>query len=306
MQASLFYGKPVGVMDVSAGGAQHYALQPTTLTQISAPTTTANVTCNGVVNFCQGATTGGTWTNAAYYFAITYIDALGGESPGSTTANFTFGTSGTGVLSVVSPPATAGAVGYRVYGGTSYAASYSLPISSSTCTLSTQFTLYPVCAIGAAGTFLGPATTGQLVPLAGGSAAAYNPNPMSHTAFGLRPVATQWYGFQQDYGPFVVSGALTGGQQVTLATVQLPTGFLNSIGRSLRISYDVTLTPSTGTVQMLTSIGDVTDNSSGQAKAVCTSIGKTKIQSVEIKPKCGHIEKTKPSAPRRDNSVGGS
>jgi hypothetical protein len=106
MQGSLFYGKPVGVMDISSGGAQYYALQPTTLTAISAPTTTANVTCGSTVTFCQLATTGGSWTNASYFFAITYVDALGGESPGSTTANFTFGASGTGVLGVLSPAAT--------------------------------------------------------------------------------------------------------------------------------------------------------------------------------------------------------
>jgi hypothetical protein len=48
--------------------------------------------------------------------------------------------------------------------------------------------------------------------------------------------------FQSHYGPFVAYGALTAGQIAVLGSVNLPTGYLNQIGRTIRVSGKVALT----------------------------------------------------------------
>ena len=267
------------IHDISNGNDTWYNLQPSTLTAISAPTTSANLTCATTAGLvCQSATTGGTWPNSAEYVGDIYVDCLGGWSAASTTANLTPSASATNVLQYNSPAATAGACGYLPFGGTTYnSADYVLPVTSANCTLSTSFTGYPVCAIGATATMLGPVTTGSLIPQAGGIAAAYNPNPQSHTTFAYRPSQRPGYQFQVNYGPFTACPALTGGQLCVVGTIQLPTGFLQNlgIGGTIRFTFDVSNTPSTGGTAsgIDVEIGDITDFSSGTPKIVCTLNG---------------------------------
>ncbi len=145
------------------------------------------------------------------------------------------------------------------------------------CTPSTKFTGYPVCAIGATATVLGPIVTTQLIPQSGGIANAYNMNPHSHTTFALRPSQKAGLGFQTTYGPFTACPALTAGQLCVVGTVPLPTGLLQNlgIGASVRFSFDVTNTPSTGgtATGVHVEIGDITDFSTGTPKIVCTLNG---------------------------------
>ena len=63
-----------------------------------------------------------------------------------------------------------------------------------------------------------------------------------------------------------------------LGTVPLPAGYLNYIGKTIRVSGKLTLTPSTGgTDQLIVGIGDTTDFTTGTPKAVCTLTQTTAI-----------------------------
>jgi len=256
----------ITVEQLNVAPEQSWNVQPSTLTALATPATRSATAGNTQV--ISGTATG-TWTAAATYVCVTYVDMLGGESPCSATYNLT--ATASVALNFAAPAASTGAVGWRAYAGlSSLSTAYQLPISSSTCTLSTQ-TPYPTCAIGAAGVFPTPSTTTALAPAAGGIAATYRPNTQSHTTFAYVPATGPTYGLQSNYGPFVISPALTAGQSVVLGTVPLPTGYLNYIGKTIRISGKLTVTPSTqGSIQLLVGIGDVTDFSTGTPKAVCT------------------------------------
>jgi len=255
--------------------AARFTVQPSNSTAISAPTTaTTSATCSSSVTVCVLATTGGTWANATYHPGFVYVDYLGGMSAASADATLAAGSSGTGVFQFTSPTATAGAAGWLPWAGTSLAAGYVLPVTSTVCTLST-YTPYPTCAIGSNATVLGPSTTGPIRPVAGGLANVYNMNPLSHTAFQFSPGRGSVPGIQENYGPFTVTPALTAGQLGVVGTVPLPVGFLNTIGRTLHLSFDVTNTPSTGgTAQGVdVEIGNVTDFTTGTPKIECIGNG---------------------------------
>lgn len=268
------------IHDISNGQDTWYNLQPSTLSALAVPTTSANLTCATTAGLvCQSATTGGTWPNSAEHVGEIYVDSLGGWSVASVDHSLTPSASGTNVLQFNSPAASTGAVGWLPFGGLAYnSTTYVLPVTSSNCTLSTLFTGYPVCAMGATATVTGPVTTTSLIPQSGGIAAAYNPNPQSHTTFAYRPSQRPGYPFLQlNYGPFTACPALTAGQLCVVGTVQLPTGFLQNlgIGGTLRFSFDVSNTPSTGgtATGIDVEIGDITDFSTGTPKIICTLNG---------------------------------
>jgi hypothetical protein len=277
------------IHDISNGQDTWYNLQPSTLTTISAPTTSAASTCATTAGLiCQVATTGGSWPNSAEIFGEVYVDAVGGWSASSTTAGFTPSASGTNVIQFNSPAASTGAAGWLPFGGLTYnSATYMLPVTSTTCTLSTTFTAYPVCAIGSNATILAPVTTTSLNPQYGGIAAAYNPNPQSHTTFAYRPSQRPGYQMQLNYGPFTACPALTAGQLCVVGTVQLPVGFLTSvgIGGTIRFSFDVsnTLTTAGTNTGIDVEIGDITDFTTGTPKIVCTELHPTSTGTVNAK-----------------------
>lgn len=273
------------IHDISNGQDTWYNLEPSTLSALAVPTASANLTCATTAGLvCQSATTGGTWPNSAEHVGDIYVDAQGGWSVASVDHSMTPSASGTNVLQFNSPAASAGAAGWLPFGGLAYnSTSYVLPVSAvgsggnATCTLSTQFTAYPVCAIGATATVLGPVTTTSLIPQSGGIANAYNPNPQSHNAFAYRPSQRPGYQFQLNYGPFTVTPALTAGQFGVVGTVQLPTAFLQNLGimGTVRFSFDVTNTPSTGgtATGIDVAIGDITDFSTGTPLIICNGKG---------------------------------
>ena len=243
----------VTLEDVTGPQTEYFNVQPTTLTAVTVPIPrvgTAATGCTGSNTVCDG-TAVGTWTNAAVYFCVTYVDLLGAESPCSTTAHYT--TAGSVALNFLAPAAMTGAVGWRAYAGASYATAYQLPITSANCTLTTLETVQPACAVtnasygqvGSNGVFPTPTVHTQIPPQTGGVAAAYNPNTQSHTTFAWIPSLTPGPGFQTNYGPFAKLAALTGGQSVVLATVPIPLAELNYIGRTVRYTGTVSLTYAT-------------------------------------------------------------
>jgi len=238
------------VLEDTRYGEQYWSLQPSTLTQISAPTTLTGTT----VTFT--ATPVGTWPASPEYFCITYVDALGGESPCS--ASYTQTPTVNYTLNIASPAASTGAVGWRAYGGiTSVAVAYLLPITATNCTLTTLESVIPACAIGSAGQWATANTTTTLLsPLALGVTLQNNPVPQSHTAFAYAPTSalSALSPFQTSYGPFA-SGTIasaTAAQNAPLGTIELPAGYLNTIGRSVRLTGKIVGgATSTGTLEIV-------------------------------------------------------
>ncbi len=121
----------------------------------------------------------------------------------------------------------------------------------------------PACAMGANAVFTAPNTTWTILrPNATVSAGALasptvnivTPQPQGHTTMAYAPAGNQFpQYFQTHYGPFPQFGSLTSGQVSYLGSVNLPTGFLNTIGRTIRISGKVVLgTVNTSTLPAIT------------------------------------------------------
>lgn len=218
--------------------SNYWVMTPTTLTTISAPTTLTSTTLTAV------ASPVGTWAASSYSFCITYVDALGGESACS--GNYTATPTVNYSIVYASPAASTGAVGWRAYAGTTNSAgAYLLPITSSTCTLTTLESVMPACAIGSSATFSAVyVNTAPSAPLALGVTNTVNPVPQSHTTFSYQPCGSSPAPFQTNYGPFgsgTISSA-TASDLTPLGTFELPPGYMNQIGRTVRVSGKISLT----------------------------------------------------------------
>lgn len=239
----------VAIEDLSGRAPRYFTIQPTTLTALATPATrSATADATQVVS----GTATGTWTAVSTFVCVTYVDQLGGESPCS--ASFSFTATASVALNFAAPAASTGAVGWRAYAGvTGTSTQYQLPISSSTCTLSTQ-TPYPTCAMSSAGVFPTVTTTTALAP--GYTINTYRPNPQGHTTFGYQ--AAKDFGLscgvlpvQTDFGPFIASAGGTTGQIEVLGTARLPDSCLNSIGKTIRVSGRITMTSGTSETPVL-------------------------------------------------------
>lgn len=248
-------------------GFRWYSWQPSTLTSLAVPTT-----LTGTTAVFSGT---GTWTAAAQHLCVTYIDAVGGEGPCS--LDYSVTPSSSTSLTVTSPAVSTGAVGYRVYGGASYNGAYLLPVTASACTLTTLETVMPACAIGAASTF--PAiflTTTTFRPNAQTSPVVNInlPYPQGHTTMAYQPSGNSPSLFQANYGPFVAFGSTTSAQVDVLGSVNLPTGYLNTIGRVIRVTGKIAATVNTAAVPTVTlSLGWVGGTTAGAPVALCTNVG---------------------------------
>ena len=266
----------VSILDTSAatvtqngtnGGqwGQLYTPQPSALTALATPATRSATA--GATQVISG-TAVGTWTAVATYVCVTYVDIQGQESPCSATYNFT--ATASVALNFASPAASTGAVGWRAYAGiTGYSTAYQLPISSSNCLLTTLETVQPACAIGAAGVFPTPTTTLKLHP--GYVVATYNPNDLSHTTFAYQPSAKTPSSCtpESNFGPFLATSGGTTGQQEVIGSVELATGCLNYIGRTIRITGKIAATiVSTETPTIKVMLGPTF--TTGTPTAICT------------------------------------
>lgn len=259
------------------GVAQRFwSMQPSTLTVIPPPATlVSSATLAGGVSFTASPV--GTWATSAYYFCITYVDALGGESGCSASYTITPGTTSYS-LNVISPIASTGAVGWRAYGGiTSTPLAYLLATSATNCTLTTLETVMPACAIGSNGVWstLYVSTT-SLSPVAQAVTAVNNPVPQSHTTFAYAPSSVNnLVPFQTNYGPFSTTtvASATASALTILGSFNLPAGYLNTIGRTVRVSGKLLLTAgasSTLSVQLM--MGWAGGLTAGLPVAVCNAV----------------------------------
>lgn len=200
----------------------------TTVTPVSAPTalSTAAAT-NGLITT---ATTGGTIpASSTYRLAATYVTAPGGETAISTdsasTATIATGSgTATNTITVTSPAASTGAVGWRIYMSAASGASLSeiLYVSSCVSASTGQTVLNGVCAIGSNAVITAVLTGTATIPAI--SSAFVTPQPTS--VISAIPLS---------YPPFTNVATISAAATGTLGEVNLPAGFLNTLGRTIEV-----------------------------------------------------------------------
>lgn len=209
---------------VSPSGAVAF----TSVTSVAAPTalSTAALT-NGILTT---NTTGGTIpASSTYRLGITYVTASGGESTLSidtaSTATIATGSgTATNTISITSPAAATGAVGYRVYMTAASGATVTEILYAPTCTASSlQTTLAGVCAIGSPATITAVITGTATVPAVSNAFIT----PTAPTSV-LQAVPGS-------FPPFANIGVVAAAATGTIGAVNLPAGFLNSLGRTVQI-----------------------------------------------------------------------
>jgi hypothetical protein len=226
-------------------------------TVFSAPTVLAGqAACDATHNFCSDSVAVGTWAAVAYFGCIAYVDIMGQEGPCSTTATFTAVVSK--AIDVGAPAAATGAVGYVIYIGTSYLLASSVAITPSVCTMTTLETITPACAVtnttyGQAGStfgvnalFTGGAqvatltvvtSPGKLLATTASATTAYigTPNGRS-TGYVYGP--SSHMGIPGVLGvsrPFTITSAAATTVPNVVATVNMPPGVMNYLGRGFRV-----------------------------------------------------------------------
>lgn len=169
------------------------------------------------------ATTGGTIpASSTYRLAITYVDASGGETlisvdTASTSTIATGAGTATNTISVTTPAALTGAVGYRLYMSAAGGAAGSEILYAPTCTASTLQSVLPnVCAIGSNATITAVITGTQTVPA-------------------ISTAYSRAGGSSQAYPPFPALGTVTAGTTATMGLINFPVGYFNELGRSIQV-----------------------------------------------------------------------
>lgn len=238
----------VDIVDIANGYT--WTIAPNSVTVVSAPSAATSATVASQVGVV------GTWTAVTEHVLFTYVTADGGETVAS--ADYSFTATVSLAIGGTGPAAATGAVGYRVYIGTN---------ATTLC--------YQVPVIAANGTVIqcGPIAAfkiGTAFSVATATVAA-NLIPVQNTAFptGVQPVASDnmAQSFATVSGPFTATGSVT--STVTeMARVALPLGFLNQVGRTLRISYDGSWTPA-GTAKLILTIS-LTSVYTGTATTIWT------------------------------------
>lgn len=243
----------------SQGGAGTIFAAPTVLS--------AQAACDSTHTFCSDATVAGTWTSGTLYGCVAYVDIMGQEGPCSTTANFT--TVVSKAVDVGAPAASTGAVGYVIYlsliGG-SYAASYAVPITSAVCTLTQLETTTPACAVtnttyqqvGSSAQVIAPTVNtspGMLLATTASATTAYVGTPNGRSvAYVYAPSSRVGIPGVPGYSlPFSITTAAATTVPNVVATINLPPGYMNQVGRTIRVCAFASSTgTSTATVTQFT------------------------------------------------------
>lgn len=202
--------------------------QPASLSVVAAP----SAATSGTVASLTGVT--GTWTSGTVHAVFSYVTANGGES--LTSSDYSFTATASLAIGGSGPAAATGAVGYRVYlstvGGST---DYQVPLITGNGTL---IQCGPILAFKIGTPFsCATAVTSALalVPAISNSFTTVQPQPTQSPAL-AQP-------FSSVQGPFAATGVVTAGTAAEWGRVQIPTGFLNFVNRTLRITLLGTYTP---------------------------------------------------------------
>jgi len=262
-----------GTQYAASGATTNFPNQKaSSYTNIAAPAalSTSSVT-TGIITT---ATTGGTIpASSTYRLAATYVDASGGETTvsvdtASTSTIATGSGTATNTITVTSPPAVTGAVGWRLYmtaasGSTLTEILYS-PTCSSTVAIANQsvFPTTTVCPIGASATVTAIITGTAKVPAV-------------NSAF---PRTT---GASESFPPFPALGTVASTATGTLAVVNIPAYFMNTLGRSFMACGNgyATTNGTGGTITLAATIASVSGVTSiTPFTVVSPAIGASTIQ----------------------------
>lgn len=244
---------------VAAEDDRFYATQYWTpvggLTTLAAPATLTAVTA------LPSATPVGAYGTGTYFMCISYVDILGQEGPCS--ATFSQAGLATGSFIFSPPAASAGAIGYKIYisltSGT-YQLAYEVPLTSTICTL-TQLTAVPACAVantafnqsGATATVTAiTVNTSPIDPQVTtiSTTAVYTPNAGGRTVYTLTPgshLGTP--GLPVAFSPFTIGAAAATVVPAVIGSVNIPPGFMNSVGRTIEICGYGTSTATASTIE---------------------------------------------------------
>lgn len=245
----------VAIEDMRAG-LQYWNATPNTLAFMAVPTTLTAVT------MLPSATPVGAYGTGTYYGCISYVDIMGNEGPCSLTFNEAGLATGSFIFSA--PAASTGAVGYTIYislTSGSYAFAYKVPLTSTVCTLTKVESITAACAVtnttygqtGATATVTAiTVNTARLAPQIGvvSSTTDYVPNSNAHTVYAYAPGARVGEaGVVGSSLPFTITTAAATTVPNVLGTLELPAGFMNYIGKTLRVCGHATATgTSTATI----------------------------------------------------------
>jgi hypothetical protein len=257
----------VSIQDMRNSIPQYWDVTPTSASNafIATPTAlTAQAACDATHTFCSDASVAGTWTSGTLFGCVAYVDIAGNEGACSTTASFT--TVVSKAIDVGAPAASTGAVGYTIYlsliGG-SYAFAYQVPITAAVCTPTKLETLTPACALS--NTTYGQTSSSAVIaavtvntsPLALqlGSASTttdYVGNSAARTVYSYVPGSSGPSGLQQSFLAFTAGPATvaTTVPQV-IGTVGVPAGFMNQIGKKIRICGKEQMTNASATIEQI-------------------------------------------------------
>jgi hypothetical protein len=262
----------VEVEDTRFGNLQFWT-PVSNATFIAVPATLTATTVGFGLNGAN--TTGGTYTGAStYHYCVSYVDVMGNEGPCS--LDFSAATAGTGSTNQIgfaAPAASTGAVGWVPYislaGGT-YALSYRVPLTASVCTLTKLETTIAACAV-ANSTYGQSGSTAQVSALtvntariaaqlgAASTTSDIVSNSGAHTVYIYAPGTNSPGALPiSSYAPFTITTAAATTVPAILGTVQLPAGFMNFVGKTIRICGKATQAAagSTATITTIQMIWD--------------------------------------------------
>lgn len=236
----------VTIADNRTGGMQSFGLVPGGVTPIAAPTAVSTAAAaNGLLTT---SSTGGTIAASAGTFrlGVTYVDAFGGETTLSvdtaSAATIAIGSAtSTNSIGLTSPAAIAGAIGYRVYMTAAAGATLTeilYPVGNAAITgTAVSGAALPCFAIGT------PVTINAIIT---GTAKV----PAQNTAYATGVVEIPAGAPVISYPPFTALGTIAAAATGTVAEVNFPAGFFNTVGRTVRFKgmYYVTTNGTAGTV----------------------------------------------------------
>jgi hypothetical protein len=255
----------VSILDNRFGLSQPWVTSQTISTILAAPTTLTSTTVGFGINGAN--TTGGTYTGTStYHYCIAYVDIMGNEGPCS--ADFSAATAGTGTtnqIGVKAPAASTGAVGYTVYislAAGSYNLTYQAPLTTTTCNLTLLETVTPACAVTNANynqtgsNAAISALTVNTAPLhllktTASTTAAYIGTPSGRTTYAYAPQNTFTQGLTASQQAYTISTAPATTVPTVIATIPVPIGTMNFLGRQLCVELQATEASngSTATIQ---------------------------------------------------------
>lgn len=220
IQAAILPNSAIVVIDDQRGsGISQFWVNGPTGAAISAPSAATSATVASL-------TAVGTWTATTIHVQFTYVDAQGGETAAS--ADYSFTATATVAIGGSGPAAATGAVGYRVYIGTT---AWLAPVTSAN---GTVIQCGPLAAFAIGTSFsIATATTSALAIVPGiGTAFACTPIPTLNLP---QPFRATWL-------PGTNQGTIASGTASTVGMVQLPAGYLNYIGRGVRLTGTIVAT----------------------------------------------------------------